>query len=258
MDALKLLATIELSHAGDCALLGVDREGCIYVEELYGEHDQLAQHKISPSDGLLESVDEEYGPVSLATTRTLPALYANHSSTNNFDHLNFSGARWRGLRVEERVDNLLRALTFAEKVALVDYLDWDIDPLRLLGIAESTVLSCCPYAYDEYLVCRRIRVAFRLVLATADCFGPDRDYDSIAVHLLHRLPADALELPDLRMCLTDFDLCRPLDCMRIDRNIYLADGGEGAIKSALHVFEIAAPGANARHEIETLDVADSD
>ncbi|MCY4018721.1 MAG: hypothetical protein OXG39_04880 [Chloroflexi bacterium] len=258
MDALKLLATIELPHAGDCALLGVDHEGCVYVEELYGEDDWLAQHIVSLSAGVLESADEQCGTVP--PPAPLPALRASPSKMKVFDHLNFSGARWRGRMADERVEDMLRHLSIAEKIALVDYLDWEIDPLRLLGIAESIVLSCCPYSDGEYLVCRRIRVAYRLPAAQSDDHGLDRDYDydSVEVHLLHRLPADTLELPDLSECLTEFDLCRPLDCMRLDGKFYLADGGEGAIKSALHVFEIATSGDEAQHEIATAKALDSD
>lgn len=246
LDALELLATIELSHAGDCALLGVDRAGCVYVEELYGDHDWLAQHKISLSEGLLESVDERCGAVTLDKPLSLPALYRSPSQVNVFDHLNFTGARWHGRLADERLEDMLRDLSIAEKIALVDYLDWDIDPLRLLGVAASIVLSCCKYSDGEFLVCRRIRVAFRLPLPAQDHPGFDRDYDydSLEVHLLHCLPADARELPDLTECLSDLDLCRPLECMRIGQRIYLADGGEGAIKSALHVFEIATPGGS--------------
>ncbi|MCY4072426.1 MAG: hypothetical protein OXG60_14110 [Chloroflexi bacterium] len=258
MDALKLLTTIELSHAGDCALLGVDHEGCVYVEELYGEHDWLAQHKISLSEGLLESVDEQYGTVPPPAPLPLPELCGSPSTMKVFDHLNFSGARWRGRIVDERIQDLLRDLSIAEKIALVDYLDWDIDPLRLLGIAESIVLSCCPYGDGEFLLCRRIRVAFRLPAAGRDDHGLDCDYDSIAVHLLHRLPGDALELPDLRECLTCFDLCRPLDCMRVDGKLYLADGGEGEIKSALHVFEIETSGDSTKNEINAVEALNSD
>ena len=260
MNALKLLATIELPHAGDCALLGVDREGCVYVEELYGEQDWLAQHKISLSAGLLESVDEQCGTVPPPAPLPLPALRASPSKMNVFDHLNFAGARWRGRMADERIKDLLRDLSIAEKIALVDYLDWEIDPLRLLGIAESIVLSCCPYSDGGYLICRRIRVAYRLPVAQRADHGldPDYDYDSVEAHLLHRLPADALELPDLTECLTEFDLCRPLDCMRLDGKVYLADGGEGAIKSALHVFEIETSDDEEQHGIAAAKALGSD
>ncbi len=258
LDALKLLTTIELSHAGDCALLGVDREGFIYVEELYGEHDWLAQHKISLSEGLLETVDEQCGTVPAPAPLPLPELYVTPSKTTVFNHLDFSGARWRGTMADERIESLVRDLSIAEKIALLDYLDWEIDPLRLLGVAESIVLSCCPYYDGDFLLCRRIRVAFRLPAAQRDDHDLDCDYDSIEVHLLHRLPADALELPDLRECLTYFDLCRPLDCMRVDGKFYLADGGEGAIKCALHVFEIETSDDREQREIETMKAANSD
>ncbi len=258
LDALKLLTTIELSHAGDCALLGVDSEGCVYVEELYGEHDWLAQHKISLSEGLLESVDEQCGRVQVHKLLPLPELHGGSVKATVFNHLDFSGARWRGRIVDERIEDLVRDLSIAEKIALLDYLDWEIDPLRLLGIAESIVLSCCPYSDGEFLVCRRIRVAFRLPAAERNDHVLDCDYDSMEVHLLHRLLADALELPDLRECLTHFDLCRPLDCMKVDGKFYLADGGEGAIKSALHVFEIETSDDREQREIETMKAANSD
>lgn len=246
LNALKLLTTIELSHAGDCALLGVDREGCVYVEELYGEHDWLAQHKISLRQGLLASVDEQCGTVPLLAPLQLPELYCAPSRKTAFTHLNFSGARWRGLMVDERVNDMLRSISIAEKIALLDYLDWEIDPMRLLGIAESTVLACCAFSAGEFLVCRRIRVAFRLLVARRDDHGLDFDYDSIEVHLLHRLPAHAPDLPDLSQCLTDLDLCRPLDCMTLDGKLYIADGGDGSTKCALHVFEIEPMGAITR------------
>lgn len=256
LDALKLVTTIELAHAGDCALLGVDREGYVYVEELYGEHDWLAQHKISTSAGLLESVDERCGMAPAPAPLPLPELLASPSKVQIFDHLNYTGARWRGRMVDERIVDLLRDLSIAEKIALLDYLDWEIDPLRLLGIAESIVLSCCAYCDGEFLVCRRIRVAYRVPAGERDDHSLDCDYDSIEVHLLHRLPADALELPDLRECLTDLDLCRPLDCMIVDRKVYLADGGEGEIKSALHIFEIDTSGDWEQKKIETVKALD--
>ena len=136
LNALKLVTTIELAHAGDCALLGVDREGYVYVEELYGEHDWLAQHKISTSAGLLESVDEQCGTAPAPAPLPLPALLASPSKVQLFDHLNYTGARWRGRMVDERIVDLLRDLSVAEKVALLDYLDWEIDRRACLHCRE--------------------------------------------------------------------------------------------------------------------------
>ena len=62
----------------------------------------------------------------------------------------------------------------------------------------------------------------------------------LQIHLLHGLQVDANELPVLTDCLTNYDLCRPLDCMAVDGKLYIADGGEGEVRSALHVFEIGA------------------
>ena len=238
MDRLRHLATIELSHSGDCALLGIGHDGLVYVEELYGEHDWLAQHKLSLGDGLVKSVDEYYGTESVDTTLQMPERLHRPQRIRDLDHLNFSGARRRGLMVDERIEDLVRPLSIAEKVELVEYLDWDIDPLRLLGIADSIILSCCHVDDDVFVVCRRTRIAYRLTQATRDDRGLDFDYDSNEINLLHGLQVDAKELPVLTECLADFDLCRPLDCMAVDGKLYIADGGEDEIRSALHVFEI--------------------
>ena len=248
MDGLIHLATIDLPHAGDCALLGIGHDGLVYIEELYGEHDWLAQHELSPSDGLLKSVDEYCGTASVDTTLQLPKRLHRPQRIREFGHLNFSGARRRGLMIDERIEDLVRPLSIIEKVELVEYLDWDIDPLSLLGIAESTIRSCCKIYDDEVAVCRRTRIAYRLPQATRDDRGSHYDYDSIETHLFHGLQVDTKELPDLTDCLTDIDLFRPLDCMAVDGKLYIADGGQGEIRSALHLFEIEAPCGSAGDE----------
>lgn len=238
LDELRHLATIELAHTGDCALLGVDHDGRIYVEELYGEDDWLAQHRISLEDGLLESVDERFGAVLAFAPLQMPERIHRPASTKIFAHLNFSGARWRGLADAERIAEIAHHVSIADKIALLDYLGWDNDPHQLLGIVESRILSCCRYNEDAFAVCRRIRVAFRLPDTKKNDDTLDSVYDSIPIHLFHGLCADADELPGLPECLTDFDLCRPIDCMAVDGKLYLADGGSGEIRCALHVFEI--------------------
>jgi len=87
---------------------------------------------------------------------------------------------------------------------------------------------------DTLIVCRRVRVAYRLREPHADY-----DYDSLPVYLLHEVypDDDVLALVD---CFNDDDdvvLLRPMDCLFYDGLLYVADGGEDEDVSAIHIFE---------------------
>ena len=235
-DAFDLLATIELAHDGDCHLRGLTPEGLIFVEELYGEDDWLAQHKLSASAGIIESVDEGYGSNQDVAPMRLPADIMPVSKRGLFEHLNFCGARSRGLATSERVEKLVRSISVAEKIAMTDFMGWDVDPMRLTGIAESTILSTSAMTRNRYVVCRRIRVICRLPRMQTDRHGFNYDYESLPIHLVHDLPSTATDLPDLGDCLQEVDFCRPLDCIYALGKLYVADGGDGDVPSAVHVF----------------------
>lgn len=243
-EAFELLATVELAHSGDCHLRGLTPEGLIFVEELYGEDDWLAQHKLSASAGIIESVDESYGSNQITAPMKLPADIVPVSKRGLFDHLDFCGARSRGLATSERVDKLVRGISVAEKIAMTDYMGWDVDPMRLTGIAESRILSTSAMTRARYVVCRRIRVIWRLPQMQTDRHGFSYDYDSLPIHLVHDLPSDATVLPDLADCTEEVDFCRPLDCIYALGKLYVADGGDGDVPSAVHVFA-----HNMRHEL---------
>ena len=233
------LHTLELDHGGDCRLLGLSGDGCIFVEELYGEDDWLAQYKLSSGSGVIESVDEGDGENKDFDPLDLPDDIQRPETRHPFDYLDFSGARLRGMAVNERIDELVQSLTIAEKIDLVADSDWGIDPMRLIGISESKILAACKLDADNHALCRRIRIAYRLPKPQRDEPGMAYDYDSFTLHVLHRLPAGAIELPDLSLCLKstqESDLFRPQDCMYCDGVLLVADGGDEDTFSAVHVF----------------------
>lgn len=238
---LKHLSTFELDHAGDCQIIGVDDSGNVFVEEIYGDDDLLAQYQLCMSKGFVDAVDEGECAEGEFVPQALPHGLERPGQTRDFQHLDFAGARLRGLAVSERVDDLTRRLTLSEKFDLVDYLELDIDPASVIGVAESRIISACRIDNTCCIVCRRLRIAYRLPKLRLDSRGHACDYESIPIFLLHPLSSSARELPALADCLhwtREADLYRPQDCMIWRGKLIVADGGDESITSALHIFEI--------------------
>lgn len=228
------LTSHSLLYSGDANLLGVCPDGWIYVEELYGDDDWMAQHKLSKTDGIVETVDESSGenleivPLSLPNDIIMP----DHKTC--CENLQFIGARLRGVLSEERIDELVLPLSIDDKIELVDYMEWDIDPMQLIGVAESVVLAHTQLPDGTLMVCRRVRIAYRLAEPHADY-----DYDSLDVYLLHEVYPDD-DVLDVVDCFNDDDdvvLLRPMDCLFYGGLLYVADGGEDEDVSAIHIFE---------------------
>lgn len=223
-----------LLYCGDVTLSGVTPDGVIFAEELYGDDDWLAQHKLTFNEGIITTIDEQYGKSANIKPMDLPPDLIKPSYRSCCDFLQFSGARLRGILSEERLDDVLHPLSIADKIELVEYMDWDIDPMQLMGIAESVVLSHARIPdEDAMIVCRRVRIAYRLTEPTRDY-----DYDSLDVYLLHDVYPDDDEI-DLLDCLNDddeVDLLRPMDCLFHDGYLYVADGGEDEDVSSIHIF----------------------
>jgi len=232
------LVTHHLLYTGDCKLLGITEAGLIYAEELYGAEDWLAQHRISIDDGILETVDEARGDNMEITLFDLPDDLIEPGLRMDCDPLEFSGARLQGIAEDERIDEVVRPLTMQDKMELVDFMEWEIAPPQIVGMAESAVLAHTRMSDDLMIVCRRVRVVYRLMNPTIDY-----DYDSLNVHLLHDYKPHNNDMPELVDCLNDIDdvvLLRPMDCLFHAGCLYVADGGEDDEVSAIHVFKLPA------------------
>lgn len=257
---LEHLTTFELDRVGDCQLVGVDDSGRILVEEIYGDDDLLAQYLLCLSQGRIASVDEgdhtdaDFVPLAVSPDITRPR------PKTDFQHLDFAGARRKGLAASDRVDDLTRSLSIAEKFDLVEFLEQDIEPSRLIGIAESRILSTCRLEDGACLVCRRIRVAYRLPKPQTDPGGLTNDYDSLPFYLMHPLSVTANELPDLSTCLRftlETDLFRPQDCMVWHGKLIVADGGYATIPSAVHVFEVKKDSLDSQPQPSRMEILEA-
>lgn len=234
-----------LAYPGDCRLLGIHPDGMLFVEEIYGEDDWLAQHCFRLDGTLVTSVDEDGGVRSIQPLR-LPSNLIKSASTQPEVALNFSAGRQRGLRAEERVQDWARPLTITEKMALVNYLKLDILPPMILGLAESYVLTAAPLQPGLDVVCRRMRVAYSLITARRDEQGMAYDYDTLPLYLIHCYDGDdELGLIEALAGLPGCRLHRPMDCLVYGGWLIVADGGAGDRRSAVHRWSIVAdqPGA---------------
>lgn len=241
LTILRHVITHFLHHNGDCKLLGIAEEGSIFVEELYGEDDWLAQHRLTLDQGIVDTVDENHGKNLHIHPLSLPDTLEQPISKIARKWLNYTGARLRGIREEERIEEIVLPLSIEDKIELVDYMEWDIEPMQLIGIAESTVLASAYLPDETLVVCRRVRVVYHLRKAT-----PTYDYDALEIYLLHDvLPDD--DIADIVDCLNDddnLDVLRPMDCMYYDGYLYVADGGEDDDLSAIHIFEYQVDSKN--------------
>ncbi len=233
------IATFPLSHAGDCSLLGVGGDGSLFVEEIYGDG-WVAQHALSADGTLIASVDEQNGDATDLQPLPLPDdLKQPHAGWHTMP-LNFSGPRQRGLREPERVLELVKPLTFAEKLLLHQRYALDVPPL-LLGLAESYVMAEAPLAGAWlFVVCRRIRVAAALPQPEHDEGGAAYDYDTRVLYLAHLFDRASDEPPTLLDPETDLispALKRPMDCLVAGDRLYVADGGENERLSTIHIFQ---------------------
>lgn len=239
MTLFRHFMTFPLFYEGDCKLLGVTTDGLIFAEELYGDEDWLAQHKISIQDGILESIDEDNGANPDITPFQLPQHATLPTSKSCCEPLIFIGARIRGLQGDEPIDEMVLHLTIDDKIELVEYMEWELSPMQLIGIAESVVLSHTQLPDGLLMVCRRVRIAYRLNEIVTYHDVP-YDYDSLAIYLLHEFDPNNDDPPELVDCLNDFEdveLLRPMDCLFHDGKLYVADGGEDDDSSAIHIFD---------------------
>ena len=219
--------------------MGVTGNDFVYAEELYGDDDWLAQHKIYIYDGHMESIDEFAGENLDATPMKLPPHSAVPHSKPCCNVLTFTGARLRGIQRDEPIGEMVYPLTIEDKVELTEYMEWDILPMQIIGIAESAVLSHTSLPDETIMVCRRVRVVYRMT-EPAQQDGVPYDYDSLEVYLLHEFDPQTKELPELVDCLNDMDdvvLLRPMDCLYHNGRLYVADGGEEGDVSAIHIFD---------------------
>ncbi len=244
---LTYLTALPLRYSGDCTLLGVSTDHQIYAEEIYGEHGWIAQHQIDMERGIIASVDEENGTRKIGEPLALPPDIIQPRSGWHTMKLNYAGPRQRGLREPERLLEMLRPISAADKIKVVRLLGLSLPPPLLLGIAESYVLSeACVLPPDVFFVCRRVRLATALDMVQYDEGGMPFDYDTLAIHTAHfydRATEGEPALIDALTALPGARLRSPMDCIVHHDYLFVSDSarGDSQMPSQIHIWRIDIP-----------------
>jgi hypothetical protein len=239
---LEHLTSLQLQHNGDCSLIGVTPDLTIYAEEVYGEDGWLAQVAMTLDGTILDSIDEDFGAQTGLSPLPLPLKLVEPQRGWHTMVLNFTGARHFGLRGPERLDDLIRPFSLPEKIALINLLELDILPPMLLGLAESYVLAESPITPpNEFVVCRRVRVAYVLPEERQDETGTPYDYETLlfyVAHIFNRTAEQEPPLSDVLQGLAGVRIFRPMDCLITQGHLFVADGGDQYRNSAIHVMRV--------------------
>jgi hypothetical protein len=239
--------SLTLQHHGDCALLGVRPDLTLYAEEIYGEDDDLSRCALRLNGKFFDCVEE--GAFGVHQVLALSADLIDPRPVQHTHALNFSLGLQRGRREDERIAQVVHALTLQEKMAVTRYMGLNIMPPLMLGIVESVVLAEALWqAPSHYLVCRRFRFAYALTQPRTDTHGQQYDYDTLTMHVAYIHPIGADEYPldklleDSQTLWGNVKLYRPMDCLIYQDHLFVADGGDKTRLSTVHVWEIGSEG----------------
>lgn len=243
---LTYLGSVTLRYEGDCVLLGVMPDLTIYAEEIYADDSWLCQHRLTLAEGVLESADESSGQSVDVRPLAVPASAARSQPAVHTRALNFAGPRQRGMRDAERISDMVRELSIAEKMRASEAAAFNLPPMLILGLSESHVYA--EAALDAgrwYAVCRRVRIAYRLPEVRHDTDGEPYEYDSAVLHAAHLYDARAGEtsLDETLRGLNGAALHRPQDVIAAFGHLIVADGGGEGCISRVHVWRIDAADA---------------
>lgn len=232
-----LCKTIPLAHISECAIAGLYADGRIAVEEFYD--DWLARSLFSADGTLLMFSDEGAHENDSAPDFDLapfPAGLNPPPPIGRASVLSYEIGRWRGLRDDERIAEVLQTLSVAEKMALSPYKI----PGVIMGTAESYVLAEAVIRPNLSLVCRRLRIAYALATPAYDANGAPYDYDTFVLHLAQWFdPAtdSAANCAPLDQPRPNVGAC-PMDAMYDGSRLYVVNGGDAERLSALHLYEV--------------------
>jgi len=236
------MRSIPLFYDEWCGLLGIDDTLSIYAEEIY-EDTWAARYKLSFDGRLIERVDEDHGQNPNYVRLEPPPGAAAPQAARATADLNFGGGRWHGDLEAERVRELARPLSLADLQCLVDAGLQSQDMLPyILGIVHSYVISEAEVQPNQFVVCRRLRIAYRLSLPRTDHSGELENYDSAEFALAQTFdparPDRPLAETWLRPNRLGIALNWPMDVIARDGYLFVADSAyrQGRGPSRIHIF----------------------
>ncbi len=237
--------SLPLPFVGDCSLLGAAPDLEVVYVEMYGaNHESFEQIGVTLAGDIVVRGDET------TPLEPTPGLVRPRSAWMTMA-LNFAGARHRGIRAEERIDDLAHPLTVPEKMQIATLLRLSVPAPMILGWIESYALAEAQLSRGVYCVCRRLRIAYALSQPGRDHEGSPIDYDSAVLYIAHIYQPhepDNPHLSDLLRQFGDAPLRRPTDCMVAGRHLLIVDSGDDDQPAHLHLWALTPDDADAREQ----------
>src|SRR5262245_57448888 len=109
------VTALPLAHGGDCSLIGVSGDLTVYAEGVYGDEGWVAQCSRQLDGTILSAMDEDYRKNTAVEALPLPDDLARPKTGWHTMELNFSGARHRGIRREERISDVAQPLSIEDR-----------------------------------------------------------------------------------------------------------------------------------------------
>jgi hypothetical protein len=196
--------------------------GHLYVEQLHGDEDWLAQYGLNAQGEIVcrsdEADERAFQPL------TIPEELARPARLTYQDAYAIPIVRLRGDRAAERIDEVVYPLTIEEKFWLGERLR--IAPPLLLGIAGRELVAQGVLPDDgATVVCVKSWVAQALPEAGYDVATGRYTYDSSVVYSLHRHDqADELRLDAAMQSLGGIRLRQPMDVLATADRLFVVEG----------------------------------
>ncbi len=238
ITTLRHQASYTLPHGNDVYFLGTQHAApygvLVYAEEIT-PHDEPIQHVLTLQGEPIAT----HHPIDDPPNVSVPSSHA--IAADWVQNLNFLGVRHRGLMAEDRIRDMVLPLSIAEKIQFAEkHLPKGVLPPHILGIAERYVLAVCKVGM-QYMICQRLRVAYALPTIQQDADHLPYDYDTIALYgvILVTDENDILNHLTFISHLDGIPLHQPTDCLCVNDVLLIADRGDAARPSQIHLWNFS-------------------
>lgn len=233
--------TYPLRYWGVPYFAGFAPDGTLYLDEVYGDEDWLARYALRPTRVFECIGDENDGTASRTSIPPLPASIHRPHPPRLPSGFEFGGSRIRGLRAEERIQDLVHPLTAAEKIALASRLRLNLPPPAILGLAERIVRGAAVLPTGGWIACVGMRIAYGLMSPRLGPNGDRIDYDSLWINILMGdTPTDEPDLVDVLSSPLAAATTNPVDCCLQGSQLYVVEGGINEQPGVLHIGTITS------------------
>jgi hypothetical protein len=237
---LKHLFSTALDHGGLNYFRGLDEvSDCIYVEQIYGDEDWLAQYCLDASGQIVGRFDEADNTGKRSRLLDIPQRLAAPAPLSDREQVAIPLVRLQGDRAAERIDDLMYPLTMAEKLWLGTQSGVPAPLILGIGGRELVAQARLPHS-GEMVVCVKSWITQALTEARYDPLDGRCTYASIVVYSLHEFDADGeIHMDQGITALGGIDFKQPMDLLATADRLFMVDGNWAGGAGYVHGWRYA-------------------